>query len=386
MILDRTTLLIINLTLASFFTFTWLLSAFLFKSSPATSINFALSNLSFGSFLFFYVGRTYWSNHLVYILSDIFVILGCLLLKRATEVFTEKKARDIELLILFGLATVLDIYARFEDLKVFAIVVTCGFSLYGLVITWINSYQFMVKSFRKVYSVTTTSPIFIMSVLVALRIIVTLYSLSNTDLRAKSEFNTGFLVIMMLCLLGFNSTAIGLVISKMINKIRILSEKDPLTDAYNRRYLNMVAEEEITRVRKNHYPLSVVLLDIDHFKRVNDVYGHAAGDMALIGCVDIIKRNIRSTDHVGRLGGEEFCILLPKTSLDSARIIAERIRSNIQTEPILWEDKSISITASFGITCFNSTIENEWSNLLNKADIAMYQAKNNGRNQIVSNE
>jgi diguanylate cyclase (GGDEF)-like protein len=243
----------------------------------------------------------------------------------------------------------------------------------------------MIKHFAKVYSITTTAPLFLMASILAVRIFVTAFQLQNPDLRHQGAFNTGFLIVMIICVMGFNATAIGLVVSKMITQIKQLSQEDPLTKIFNRRHLTTLAEEEISKVRKNHTTLSVVLLDIDHFKKVNDVYGHAAGDAALIACVDVIKKNIRSTDYLGRLGGEEFCILLPDTTLEEAKILSERIRASIEAHKVVWEEHSIPITASFGITSFNENAQNEWSNLLNKADIAMYKAKNNGRNQVALN-
>jgi diguanylate cyclase (GGDEF)-like protein len=388
MILDGTTLLVVALIFTGFAFLVWILSAFLFKSSPAISSNFALTNFFLGNFMLFYVLRGTYSNMPIYITSDISVILGCSMLRRATQEFAEKGKTDTELVLMVVISFLVDIYARYNNLKVLAIVSICLTSLYFITHAAINAYQYMVKNFKRLYSIVTVSPLFLMAFLVVIRVVVTVFApsqVNQADLRVDSTINTGFLIIMLLSIIGFNSTALGLVISRMITRIKKLSQEDPLTNTFNRRYINEVAEEEIDKVRKNNTPLSVVLLDIDHFKKVNDVYGHAAGDAALIACVNVIKANIRSTDYLARLGGEEFCILLPNTDTDNAQTLAERIRANIEAQPVLWEDKVISITASFGITSFQSSIKNEWSNLLNKADIAMYQAKNNGRNQVVSN-
>lgn len=387
MTLDGITLLIINLILASFFSCIWLLSVFLFKSSPQTSNNFALANVSFGLFLAFYLARSSYPTPLIFILSDVFVYLGCLMVKRGVDVFAEKKPKNLEFGLVFLLATILDIYARLNDIKVLGIVVTCAASVYPLTFAGKEAYQYMNQNFRKLYGVIIALPLFLMDALLILRIIDTLWTshVASIDLRSQSQFNTGFLIFMLMSMLGFNSTAIGLVISKMINKIQVLSQEDPLTKTFNRRHLNALAEMEIEKVRKNYYPLSIVLLDIDHFKKVNDDYGHAAGDAALVSCVECIKKNVRKTDYVGRLGGEEFCVLLPNTTLDKAQEVAERIRTTIEEKPIVYQEHTIFITASFGITSFNSTIQNEWSNLLNKADVAMYQAKHNGRNQVIAN-
>ena len=381
--LDGTTLLVMALIFTGVACFIWLLSAFLFKSSPKISINFALTNFFLGMFMLFYVLRGVWPTLTTYVVSDICVILGCLLLRRATQEFSENKKTDIELVGLFIFSILINIYLRMQEHSIPLVIIVCGISLYLVICSFNNAYRYMIKNFAKIYSITTTAPLFLMACILSIRIIATLLHLNNPDLREHGAFNSGFLIVMIICIIGFNATAIGLVVSKMITQIKRLSQEDPLTKIFNRRHLNTVAEEEISKVRKNHTTLSIVLLDIDHFKKVNDVYGHAAGDAALIGCVDIIKKNIRSTDYLGRLGGEEFCILLPNTNLEEAKILSERIRVSIEEHRIIWEEHSIPITASFGITSFNENAQNEWSNLLNKADIAMYKAKNNGRNQVV---
>lgn len=385
MTLDGTTLLTVALIFTGFACFVWLLSAFLFKASPKISINFALSNFFLGAFMLFYVLRGEYPTLMVYLMSNINVILGCLLLRRATQEFSDKTKTDVELFLIFLISLFGDLYFRHTDYYELEVIFICTILLYLIAHTFNNAYQYMMKHFSKTYSLTTTSPLFIMGCLLTLRIISTIFHLANPDLRKSGTLNSGFLIIMMLTIIGFNATAIGLVISRMITQIKQLSQEDPLTKIFNRRHLTTVAEEEINRVRKNNSTLSIVLLDIDHFKKVNDVYGHAAGDAALITCVDVIKKSIRSTDYVGRLGGEEFCILLPNTTLEDAKVLSNRIRENIAAHHVVWEEHTIPITASFGITAFNSSIKNEWSNLLNKADIAMYQAKNNGRNQVVIN-
>lgn len=385
MILDGTTLLIIALIFTGFTSFVWLLSAFLFKASPKISINFSLTNFALGLFMLFYVLRGTYPTLIVYVLSDINVIIGCLMLLRATQEFTDNKKTDVKLLMIFCISLYLDIYLRLEEEFTILAMMICSISLYLVIVSFNNAYGYMRKNFAKIYSITTTAPLLLMAIILTLRIIGMYFNNETTDLRHQGALNSGFLVIMMICITGFNATAIGLVISKMITQIKQLSQEDPLTKIFNRRHLNTIAEEEISKVKKNNSTLSIVLLDIDHFKKVNDVYGHAAGDAALISCVDVIKKNIRSTDCIGRLGGEEFCILLPNTTLDDAKKLSERIRKNIAEHHIKWQENTIQITASFGITSFNANTENEWSNLLNKADIAMYQAKNNGRNQIILN-
>jgi diguanylate cyclase (GGDEF)-like protein len=172
-------------------------------------------------------------------------------------------------------------------------------------------------------------------------------------------------------------------------EIRILSVTDPLTGCYNRSYLNERLPQEINRARRYKHPLSLILSDIDHFKKVNDTYGHLVGDHVLkefVKCfMEVIRYNV---DWVGRYGGEEFLIVLPETDLKSATRLAERLRSNLSQRVIEIQGKQISITASFGITGFDPTTPDEKISpeaLINEADEFMYQAKEEGRNRVRGN-
>lgn len=172
-------------------------------------------------------------------------------------------------------------------------------------------------------------------------------------------------------------------------EIRILSVTDSLTGCYNRSYLNERLPQEINRARRYKHPLSLILGDIDHFKKVNDTYGHLVGDHILKEFIKCFMETIRqNVDWVARYGGEEFLIVLPETDLKSATRLAERLRSNLSQRVIEIQGKQISITASFGITGFDPTTPDEKISpeaLINEADKFMYQAKEEGRNRVRGN-
>jgi len=164
--------------------------------------------------------------------------------------------------------------------------------------------------------------------------------------------------------------------------IEELSVRDTLTGAANRRKLLDVLLDEMSRCKRYGTPLSVLSLDIDFFKRVNDVYGHAAGDSALIAFVKTCQDQLRTTDMLGRIGGEEFIALLPHTPMHQATTTAQRIRSSIEELSIGYNGSSIRITVSVGVSTFKSG--EDMDSLLNRADTALYQAKAEGRNRVVS--
>lgn len=158
-----------------------------------------------------------------------------------------------------------------------------------------------------------------------------------------------------------------------------LARVDALTNVLNRRSLLEVIHQELNRSRRYVLPFSLLMLDLDRFKQVNDTYGHAAGDRALCATVERIQQIIRTVDSIGRYGGEEFVVVLPQTPLKKAVDAAERIRFAIAKKPICTDTGSFSLTASLGITTY-SPQDKEVDELLKRADKALYQAKTNGRN------
>ena len=162
----------------------------------------------------------------------------------------------------------------------------------------------------------------------------------------------------------------------------MIANSDPLTGAANRRYFDTVATHEWARAQRNSNPLCLLILDIDHFKNINDHHGHPAGDAVLCAIVKLLKTSVREIDTVARLGGEEFAVLLPDTGIDTAREVAERIRRSCETTPILYEDKKIGFTLSIGVAGVTDISDNI-DKLIQNADAALYEAKRNGRNCMV---
>ena len=171
---------------------------------------------------------------------------------------------------------------------------------------------------------------------------------------------------------------------KVQNKLEVLAAVDPLTGLLNRRRFFELAEEEIARGKDINCPLSVIMLDIDHFKQVNDNYGHAVGDHVLTEVAQRISRSLRKVDIVCRYGGEEFAVILPETNLLLAEQIADRIWSRVTSNPFKVGDTEISVGISLGVANKESEEEISIETLLDLADQALYIAKNAGRNQVKS--
>jgi diguanylate cyclase (GGDEF)-like protein len=169
-----------------------------------------------------------------------------------------------------------------------------------------------------------------------------------------------------------------------------MASTDPLTRIYNRRVFLMWAEKELTRGQRTGTPFSVLIVDLDHFKQINDCFGHQAGDQALCAVVEKMQDSVRGIDVLGRWGGEEFAVLLPGAAADAALLVAQRVRRNI--ERILLPGSGIrngervqmiSVTASVGVATYRGVDDNVHT-MMERADMALYQAKAAGRNCVLA--
>jgi diguanylate cyclase (GGDEF)-like protein len=162
---------------------------------------------------------------------------------------------------------------------------------------------------------------------------------------------------------------------------------DPLTNVYNRRYLDRRIEEEVARSKRYSLDLSVLMLDIDYFKRVNDTYGHHAGDAILSTFGSMVKADIRDLDVVARYGGEEFLVICTNTAIDGAALVAERLRQLVESHQFQFIDASgriqtIQVSISIGAAGFSMNVDSK-DKLILAADQALYHAKEEGRNRVI---
>lgn len=172
---------------------------------------------------------------------------------------------------------------------------------------------------------------------------------------------------------------------KLVNELLSDANRDHLTGLANRRRLQALGEEEMARFRRYGNTFSVVMIDIDHFKPVNDEHGHLFGDRVIRRCADAISETLRDCDRAGRWGGEEFQVLLPETDREGAAIAAERIREAVASLRIRDEaddGRAVRITVSCGVDTAEADTE-EFEFIVNRADKAMYAAKRAGRNRVV---
>ncbi|MFM9912495.1 MAG: GGDEF domain-containing protein [Methylophilaceae bacterium] len=201
-------------------------------------------------------------------------------------------------------------------------------------------------------------------------------SASQTDLLigALASATVSPLVIYWLATLSYE-------LYKSEQRLSALSQKDPLTGAYNRRYFDEQAKVECARAHRYGQALTVLMLDLDFFKNVNDTFGHAAGDEVLKTVVKLGTSALRKSDILARYGGEEFVVLLPHAGIIEAKMLAERLRKSVEDSIIWLAGNSIKVTISIGASTLEEQ-ESDFTSVLGRADKALYQAKSNGRNRV----
>ncbi|VAX03803.1 diguanylate cyclase (GGDEF domain) with PAS/PAC sensor [hydrothermal vent metagenome] len=169
-------------------------------------------------------------------------------------------------------------------------------------------------------------------------------------------------------------------LTALTQELREVGDHDGLTQLFNRRYIEETLSKEFRRAQRYEHPLTTILTDIDHFKQVNDTHGHLAGDEVLRIISRRLQNSLRDTDILGRYGGEEFLIVLPNTGTKGGKVLAERLRHAIESEPVAFGDIQLTINISLGITELRED-SRDYEQLIGEADLALYQSKEGGRNQ-----
>jgi diguanylate cyclase (GGDEF)-like protein len=164
-------------------------------------------------------------------------------------------------------------------------------------------------------------------------------------------------------------------------QLQELAITDSLTRVWNRRHFMHLVERELDRAKRYGGPLAILLIDLDHFKKINDTYGHDVGDEALKRVAEVSMTTLRRVDIFARYGGEEFAVAMPQTNLEHAVRAAERLRQSVAETPMVAHGSPLFITVSIGVTVAGS-LSADLSTVLKRADIALYQAKSNGRNRV----
>jgi diguanylate cyclase (GGDEF)-like protein len=172
-------------------------------------------------------------------------------------------------------------------------------------------------------------------------------------------------------------------LERLSEHLQTMAISDPLTGCHNRRYFTEISAKMVSAAQRHRRTISILMIDVDFFKKVNDGYGHPAGDEVLKAVAGACKATLRASDFLVRFGGEEFVAILPDTSQPEALIVAERMRAGVELMQVPTESGVIQATVSIGVSDFIES-ENTIDKALSRADVALYQAKHAGRNQVAA--
>jgi diguanylate cyclase (GGDEF)-like protein len=206
-----------------------------------------------------------------------------------------------------------------------------------------------------------------------------------TEIAANSTLNVGTALVVVAMVALLHATLMALVIARLINLLHWRSRHDGLTGLLNRRAMQEAIDLQLSRSRRAGDTFAVVMLDLDHFKAINDGHGHAVGDLALKHTAALLQGSLREADRVGRFGGEEFIVLMPGMGLTEAAAVAETLRARLAGQPVATETATLPLSASFGVAEWQGPSEAP-SRLLMRADQALYQAKHAGRNRVQADD
>ena len=203
------------------------------------------------------------------------------------------------------------------------------------------------------------------------------------QMTRDSGLNVGSALGYIVIALAFHATLMALVVARLTAQLRHRSRHDGLTGLLDRRAIEEGLQAQMQRSRRTGEAFSVLMLDLDHFKSINDRFGHATGDRALKHFAALLEESFREVDRLGRIGGEEFLALMPGAALDAAGPVAERVRERLAASPLMFDGSEVQLSVSIGMAQWNPPDE-EVSHLLGRADSALYLAKAQGRDRVVT--
>ncbi|MEP6873200.1 MAG: GGDEF domain-containing protein [Burkholderiales bacterium] len=206
-----------------------------------------------------------------------------------------------------------------------------------------------------------------------------------TEIASNSSLNVGTAMAVVALIVTLHATLMALVVARLIQQLHWRARHDGLTGLLNRLAMQEAIGQELTRSRRAGDTFAVMMLDIDHFKAINDLHGHPAGDQALKHIAALLQTSVRAVDRVGRFGGEEFIVLLPGVGLAQAADTAETLRARLAAQRVQREDEPLALSASFGVAEWKGPRE-EPSRLIVRADQALYRAKRAGRNRVQTSD
>lgn len=330
----------------------------------------------------FTLGLTFESPPLLGVLIG---VAGVIALERGVSTFTARPCRNrlhiaLPLIVVIANLSLVDPQTRH-----FQAVFNYG------VLTWLyanvsaDMYSYARQALRWRWAVLLAVPVALGALICALRVVSALIDPSSVTqvMAADSALNLRTAFVAVALAMTLHATLVGLVVARLVSELQHLSSHDALTGLLNRRAMEEALDAQFKRSVRTREPFAVMMLDLDHFKRINDRHGHPVGDEALKHVAALLRTEMRGSDSLGRFGGEEFVLLLPNTPMDQAERVAEKLRELLHRSPLANEATSITLSASIGVAQWHGESE-DISRVLSRADAALFQAKVQGRNRVVA--
>ncbi|TPH15739.1 GGDEF domain-containing protein [Litorilituus lipolyticus] len=347
--------------------------------APQASARYALANtlVTFGLILSTYRDTT--TSYLFWYGADLCVLSGFILLKWGTQqLFKLRSSIRIDSILLLSIGLIMLLTMKPNPSSNIHLGIL--FSIATFIIFSQLAFEHFSYLKKANGSVIVLIPIVSIACIFLLRAFLLFFAPQSEDQLASI---TGAEAVPMLwtyvvLTLAINIIMFGNAITRLVDKIRSRAEKDYLTGLMNRRAILLHQERVHNFWLRDNVVYSLILFDLDYFKKINDEFGHAAGDAVLLHVANSLQKVIRVTDTFSRYGGEEFLLLLPATNEEEVLLITKKLKETLSESSLHWHGKLINITASFG--CATIEKNDSQQELINRADIAMYKAKSEGRN------
>jgi len=330
---------------------TWLILAFQFESPPLFGILLGvLTVVALQRGIRYFIGRE--PPHQVHLAALAIVILASPM---------SDSARHLQAAVNYGVLALLNAYIAFD------------------------LYRHAEERLRMRWPIVLALPLILGSLSYGARAVRALAEPQSvlTEMTADSALNLSGALTYIVLVLVLHATLMALVVGRLVDELRKLSLHDALTGLLNRRAMEETLHAQVRSSRRSGQSFAVMMLDLDYFKRINDAYGHAVGDLALKHVSALLKGALRDLDFVARYGGEEFVILMPGASTADIEPVAERLRTLLTSQPLKHDDLCVTLSASIGVAEWRSADDNV-AELLQRADAALFQAKVQGRNRVVT--
>jgi diguanylate cyclase (GGDEF)-like protein len=360
----------------------WCLMAHPLRVAPKASFRFFAANMALGSGIYLLTLRTPDANLLNWFLADMAILSSFMLIGWGIQqLFKLQSSVKRDCLILL-LTAVLMLAGQLQQLH--PIFLGVVFSVTATVFSFSASrtnFQAIQKDFGFPAACLMSAPLFVMTIIFFVRTLILLWPDTQADAFVATYTDEAIPLLWsyVILTLAINIVMVGGALARLVAKIRQFAERDQLTGLWNRRAALKKLQEMHEQWQKQQQSYSLILLDLDHFKLINDSLGHDAGDAALRRCATTLSAVVRTQDLVSRYGGEEFLLLFPGVSATELPLIAEKIRFTLSGCQLIWQNNPIELSASLGyITVYPGA---KAEHLLTLADQAMYQAKAEGRNK-----